>query len=220
LEFDRTDHIMTYLVNKLAPLGSKRKILTISLDKLLFLVDYEYFKATGKQATDLTYVWYKHGPYPLTDFEPRLKKLEGYEIARLPMSREIDGRPYNLFCAGVRPRFAPHLEDPVRDTVDMMAEIFRDASWETLVQYVYSLDIVKDLQFGETIDFRRKLAKTEDEVFLETISRTFERELACPLSPEHIKVVQEALTEPTNENIETARKMLARQRDAFLLQSS
>ena len=219
MEFDQTDHIIAYLVNKLAPHGSKRKVLTISLAKLLFLVDYEHFKATGSQATDLTYIWYKHGPYPLADFEPRLKKLEGYEIARLPMSREIDGRPYNLFCAGAHPRFAPHLEEPVRDIVDRLAEIFRDASWETLLQYVYSLDIVKELQFGDTIDFGQ-LVKTEDEVFLETVAHTFEQELARPLSPEHMKVVQEALNEPTNENVETARKMLARQRDAFLLHSS
>jgi len=219
LEFDRTDHIIAYLVNKLAPPGSKRRILTISLAKLLFLVDYEHFKATGKQATNLTYVWYKHGPYPLTDFEPRLKNLEGCEIVRLPMSREIDGRPYSLFCAGPRPRFTPCVEESMRSTIDRIIEIFRDATWETLLQYVYSLDIVRGLQFGEAIDFRQ-LAKTEDEVFLETVARTFEQELARPLGSEHMKVVQEALSKPTNENIETARKMLARQRDAFLLQRS
>jgi len=195
VEFDQTDHIIAYLVSKMAPPSSRKKILTISLAKLLFLVDYEHFKARGSQATDLTYVWYKYGPYPLTDFEPRLKKLEGYEITRLPMDREIDGRPYNLFCAGAHPRFAP------------------------LMQYVYSLDIVKGLQFGEAIDFGQ-LAKTEDEVFLETVARAFEQELAHPLSPEHMKVVQEALSEPTNENIETAKKMLVRQRHAFLLKSS
>lgn len=219
MEFDRTDHIIAYLVNRLAPPGSKRKVLTIQLAKLVFLVDYEHFKATERQATDLTYVWFKHGPYPLTDFEPRLTKLEGYEIIRLRMSREIDGGLYSLFCAGPRPRFTPCLEEPVRDTVDRVAEIFRDASWEILLQYVYSLDIVKGLQFGDAIDFRQ-LAKTEDEVFLETVARTFEQQLARSLGPEHMKVVQDPLSKPTNENIETARKMLARQRDAFLLQRS
>lgn len=219
MEFDQTDRIIAYLVTKLAPPGSKRKTLTISLAKLLFLVDYEHFKATGSQATDLTYIWYKYGPYPLTDFEPRLTKLEGYEITRLPMSREIDGRPYHLFCAGAHPRFAPYLGESVRDTVDRIIEIFRDTSWEILLQYVYSLDIVKELQFGDAIDFRQ-LAKTEDEVFLETVARTFEQQLARSLGPEHMKVVQDALSKPTNENIETARKMLARQRDAFLLQRS
>lgn len=65
-----------------------------------------------------------------------------------------------------------------------------------------------------------QLVKTEDEVSLETVARAFEQELARPPSPEHMKVVREALSEPTNENVETARKMLTRQRDAFLLQSS
>ena len=219
MEFDQTDHIIAYLVSKMAPSGSRKRILTISLAKLLFLVDYEHFKAGGSQATDLTYVWYKYGPYPLTDFERRWTKLEDYEITRLPMGREIDGRPYNLFCAGAHPRFAPRLEEHLRDTVDRVAEIFKDAPWETLLQYVYSLDIVKGLQFGEAIDFGQ-LAKAEDEVFLETVARAFKQELAHPLSPEHMKVVQEALSEPTNENVETARKMLARQRHAFLLKSS
>ena len=56
MEFDRTDHVIAYLVSKLAPPGGKRKILIISLAKLLFLVDYEHFKAIGNQATNLTYV--------------------------------------------------------------------------------------------------------------------------------------------------------------------
>lgn len=217
LEFDQTDHIIVSLLNKLAPHVGSRGILTIFLAKLLFLIDYEYFKATGRQATDFRYVWYKHGPYPLIDFEERLQKLDGFEIIRLPMTREVDGRPYNLFYAGTRPRFTPHLDKSISSIVDRTTEIFKDANWETLRQYVYSIDVVRGLQFDEVVDFNRIRGKTEDEVFLEKIASAFREELTQPLSVEHIRAIQRALSEPTNENIETAKRMLARQRAASRL---
>ena len=59
-EFDQTDHVIAYLVDKLSSRREGGKgILTIALAKLLFLIDYEHFKATGTQATALTYTWYK-----------------------------------------------------------------------------------------------------------------------------------------------------------------
>lgn len=217
MEFDQTDHIIVSLLNKLAPHIGRRGILTIFLAKLLFLVDYEHFKATGRQASDFRYVWYKHGPYPLVDFEERLQKLDGYEIVRLPMTRDVDGRPYNLFYAGTCPRFTPHLYKPLSSIVDRVTEIFKDAIWETLLQYVYSLEIVRGLESGDAIDFSRVAVKTEDEIFLEKVASAFKEELSQPLSVEHIKAVQLALSEPTNENIETAKRMLARQHAASRL---
>lgn len=214
LEFDQTDQVIVSLINKLAPHVRKKGIVTIFLAKLLFLVDCEYFKATGSQATDFRYIWYKHGPYPPVDFEERLQKLEGYEVIRLPMTRLVDGRSYTLFYAGTRSRFTPHLDEPLRSIVDKITEIFKDATWETLLQYVYSLDVVKGLELGDAIDFSRATTKTEDEIFLERVTSAFKEELSRPLSPEHIKAIQQALSEPTNENIETAKRMLARQRAA------
>lgn len=214
MEFDRTDHIIVSLVKRLAPRAGGKGVLTIFLAKLLFLLDYEYFKIAGSQATDFRYIWYKHGPYPLVDFEERLQKLEGYEVARLPMTRVVDERPYNLFYAGTHPRFTPHLDESISSIVDRVTEIFKDATWETLLQYVYSLDVVRGLEFGEAVDFGRIAVKTEDEIFLNAIADAFAQELAQPLSAEHMSAIQHALNEPTNENIETAKRMLARQRAA------
>lgn len=214
MEFDQTDHIIVSLVKKIAPRVGGKGILTIFLAKLLFLADYEYFKATGKQVTDFRYVWYKHGPYPPVQFEERLVKLEDYEIVRLPMARLIDDRSYNLFYAGTKPRFAPHLDEPLTSILDRITDIFKDATWETLLQYVYSLDIVKGLEFGQPVNFGRVKVRTEDEIFLETIAHTFKEELEQPLSAQHFNSIQRALSEPTNENIETARRMLAAQRRA------
>lgn len=214
LPFDTIDHLITYLVAKLAPRVSGKGVLTISLAKLLFLADYEYFKAIGKPATNLRYIWYKYGPYPLTDFEPRLAKLEDYEIIKAPMTRVIDERPYNLFYQGPHPRFTPFLDPQLKQIVDRLIEIFADAPWEALLQYVYSLEIVKGLQSGETIEFGRIAVKTEDETFLDTVADAFREELVKPLSQEHYRVIQKALKEPTNENIENAKRMLPLQRRA------
>ncbi|PIU55435.1 MAG: hypothetical protein COS88_04530 [Chloroflexi bacterium CG07_land_8_20_14_0_80_51_10] len=223
MHFDQTDHLISYLIGKIVPHADIRRggILAVSLAKLLFLIDYEHFKATGKQASDLTYIWYKHGPYPLTDFEPRLAELEGHEIVRLPMERVIDGRPYSLFYAGRSPRYTPSLPESVKEIADRVIFIFGEASQETLLEYVYSLEIVKGLELMQPIDFTRALAKPEvDETFLNTVLEEFKGELTQPLSPEHIKAVQQSLEESTNENIETAKQMLSWQRAAFRLNSS
>lgn len=214
MKFDQTDHIIVSLVQKLAPRVGRKGILTIFLAKLLFLVDHEYFKAIGKQATDFRYVWYKHGPYPPVQFEDRLANFENYELVKLPMTRMIDDRPYNLFYTGTRPRFAPHLDEPLASTVNRITDIFKDATWETLLQYVYSLDIVKGLEFGQPVDFGRVQVRAEGEIFLETIANAFKEELEQPLSVQHFNSIQRALSEPTNENIETARRMLGVQRRA------
>lgn len=217
MEFDRTDHIVVSLVKRLAPKPTGKGVLTIFLAKLLFLVDYQYFKISGSQATDFRYIWYKHGPYPPVDFEERLEKLEGYEIARFRTARVIDGRPYNLFYAGAHRRFVPRLDQPITEIIDSVTEIFKDATWETLLEYVYSLEIVKGLQFGDSVDFSRTAVKKEDDVFLNAIADAFAQELARPLSAEHMNAIQHALKQPTNENIQTAKRMLARQRAASRL---
>jgi predicted NAD/FAD-dependent oxidoreductase len=82
---------------------------------------------------------------------------------------------------------------------------------------VYSLEIVKGLQSGETIEFGRIAVKTEDETFLDTVADAFREELVKPLSQEHYRVIQKALKEPTNENIENAKRMLPLQRRASRL---
>ena len=72
------------------------------------------------------------------------------------------------------------------------------------------------MRFGAVIDFAEILvAPKPDEVFLDTVIEAFHEELLQPMSSEHMKVIQDALQEPTNENIETAKKMLSRQRKAF-----
>ncbi|GAI34904.1 unnamed protein product, partial [marine sediment metagenome] len=144
-----------------------------------------------------------------------------HEVVRLPMERVIDGRPYSLFYARESPRFTPSLPEPVKEIADRVIFIFGEASQETLLEYVYSLEIVKGLELTQPIDFTRALAKPEvGEAFLNAVLEEFKGELTQPLSPEHTKTIQQALEEPTNENIETAKQMLSRQRAAFRLSSS
>lgn len=213
MEFDQTDHVIVSLIKKLAPRLGEKGVLTISLDKLLFLIDYEHFKVTGKQATDFRYIWYKYGPYPIVDFEPRLQKLEGYEIARVKKARVIDDRPYDLFYFGENPRFTPLLGGPLNSILNNIVDIFGDADWKTLLEYVYNLDIVRGLEFKQSIDFSVQM-RTVDEIFLEKVAKAFEEELKQPLSVEHFNAIERALKEPTNENIETARQMLVAQHKA------
>lgn len=221
-EFDLTDNLIVYLVKQLAP---RRKpgsgILTIVLAKLLFLVDYEYFKQTGTQATAIRYSWYRHGPYSLQDFEPRLKLLEGQEIIRLPMTREVDGRPYNLFKEGPKPRFSPELPIDIKKQADRVMYIFGQSSWQDILSYVYSLGFAKDMKLGQSIEFNNILKPASpDEAFMSSIADTFRGELVQPLSSAHMQVIEQALKEPTNENIENARRMLLHQKRAFKLTGS
>ena len=216
-EFDQTDHLIAYLVDKLSSRREGGKgILTIALAKLLFVIDYEHFKVKGTQATTLAYTWYKHGPYSIEEFEPRLAKLDGHEVVRLPMTRDVDGREYSVFRKGSKARFVPSLLDSVKEQADKVIFIFGQTSWEQMVEYVYSLDFVKHIKFGEVIDFAQILTSPKpDEALVDTVIDTFREELLQPMSSGHMKVIQNALQEPTNENIETAKKMLSRQKKAF-----
>lgn len=79
---------------------------------------------------------------------------------------------------------------------------------------VYSLDIVEGLEFGQPVDFGRMQVRTEDEIFMEAVANAFKEGLEQPLSTQHFSVIERALSEPTNENIETVRQMLGIQRKA------
>ena len=108
---DQTDRLILYLVDSLTRgvphlLIEGGGVLTTMLAKLLFLVDVWSIQASGSQITDFRYIRYKHGPYPLRQFEERLESLTSWDLYAIPQTRMEDGRSYRVYRLKESPKTA------------------------------------------------------------------------------------------------------------------
>ena len=72
----------------LAILSRTGHIPRLRLAKLLFLVDWEYYKQSGELLSGAYYLREQRGPVPAT-LARDLKRMEGYEIQTLPGPAEV-----------------------------------------------------------------------------------------------------------------------------------
>jgi len=93
---------------------------------------------------------------------------------------------------------------------DAMAE-----AWDTCQQAMLSTWKI----FSSLTDLGRIKMPTEDEIFLQKVASAFKEELEQPISADHFSAVEHASRYPTNENIETAKRMLRAQRKAADIRS-
>ena len=190
-----THHLIAYIVDNL-----HKRLLKTNLLKLLYLVDLEYYKKKGKQATNFRYFYYKKGPWT-SQYDQILSELEGFEIISLKKEKLKKKEGYFIFCRGPRPRFEPTLPADLKGIVDRLLFIFRESPQKDLLRYVYSIEPMKSTKFGETIDFSKILPqspvdplieKTVSEANKEYESTNFPQmldswvrgnEVPCPASP-------------------------------------
>lgn len=219
--FDNTDHLIMYLVDRMEKgdrdLGLKpnRGVLTTALAKLLFLVDVLAVQATSKKVTDLQYIRYKFGPYPLVQFEERLSNLEGRELVRQP-GVSIEGNVYGVFRLGQRPRFRPTLTGMIRLVADEVLTEFGNQRLDEILEHVYSLDVVRRCAFGDLIPLESlgPVGVGEGDL-VSKVAKFFSNALLAPLPEAHLNALREAAREETNENIRIADAMRDQQRQAF-----
>lgn len=219
---DQTDRLILYLVDSLTRgvpdlLIEGGGVLTTMLAKLLFLVDVWSVQASGSQVTDFRYIRYKHGPYPLTQFEERLDNLAPRGIYATPHVRIEDGRKYRIYRLMEHTKTAIDLSPQVRLLAEEVMTTFANQKLEDVLEHVYSLDVVRRVPFGAEIYLQPLAPKIEDAVTQAT--RLFKTELAEPVPSEHIQALEEASKEASNENVKTALAMRKKQRSAFRLKS-
>ena len=217
---DQTDRLILYLVKNLTEgmphlLVESGGVLTTMLAKLLFLVDVSSMETSGNQATHFRYIRYKHGPYPIAQFEKRLDSLRWLGLQPLPKVTIEDERPYRIYRLTEKLKVSLDLPPSVKLLADEVMITFANQPLKDVLEYVYSLDFVRNVHFGQEIDLRT-LQPREDDILTRVLA-SFQRELSCPLSKEHLAALEQVKQEPSNENIELARTMFGKQRKAFQL---
>jgi hypothetical protein len=146
---DITQNLMVYLVY-----NQHTGLLKTNLLKFLYLVDLEYYKKVGEQATNFAYFYYKRGPWT-PQFDQTLSKMVGFEIISLKKEKLEREGEYTLFYRGPKPRFQPTLPPDLKQIVDRLLFIFEESPQKDLLQYVYSIEPMKSTKFGERIDFSK-----------------------------------------------------------------
>ena len=113
------------------------------LMKLVFLVDYLYWKRFGKRLLDVKWVKYLYGPFSKAVLEA-LDELEREGIigvAELDKGITLYTALYNNI----------KLSEEAKKIVDEVVENFGKLSLDELLKYVYSLDEVRGRDLGEEI---------------------------------------------------------------------
>lgn len=144
-----THHLIAYIVENL-----HKKLMKTNLMKLIYLVDLEYFKKRGKQATNFNYFYYKKGPWT-AQFDQALSELEGFEVKCLRKEKIDKKEEYFIFCKGPKPRFQPRLPSDLKEITDKITFVFNECPQEDLLKYVYSTLPMRGIKFGEEIDFSK-----------------------------------------------------------------
>jgi hypothetical protein len=219
---DQTDRLILYLVGKLTKgvphlLVEGGGVLTTMLAKLLFLVDVWSMQVSGSQATNFRYVRYKHGPYPLTQFEERLGLLEKQGLRPMPKESIVDGKQYRIYRLSKEPKLSLELSPQVQLLADEVMTTFANRKLEDVLRYVYTLPFVRDVPFGEQINLQ-VLKPTEDA--LTQVFKLWGADLGAPIPKDHLSALELALKETSNENIQLAQAMKEKQRKAFRLKES
>lgn len=131
MKASKTAQVIKYMVDRLNGDLLKTQIL-----KFLYLVDLEWVRYTGRQFTDLNWIWYLHGPWD-RHFEEILADMCGKELECRTQPR-FQGGHFSLFYPGSRPRFDADLDLAEQAVVDRILDAFRQKSVrELLEEYVY-----------------------------------------------------------------------------------
>ena len=122
---------------------NKNKIGKIKMSKLLFALDFEHFKVTGRPVTGLKYYAYPKGPYPKNEFEQITDKQLPAEISPYigitPMYEEEGEERGYLFKvkSGVKPDLSIFSKREV-DIMNWLAEVFYDATAGQVTHWSHS----------------------------------------------------------------------------------
>jgi len=109
----------------------KPGIKRVALAKLIYLVDWEHFKTTGKLLTGATYVRADKGPLAF-GLDNEIKAMDGWEI-------KVSGNKDKGFTHTPldRARFEPRFSQYSSTLVDAVLRKYSQYSWMTLVKVSY-----------------------------------------------------------------------------------
>jgi hypothetical protein len=109
----------------------KPGIKRVALAKLIYLIDWEHFKATGKLLTGATYVRATQGPL-VFGLDKEIKAMDGWEI-KLSGNKDKGYTHTPLDTSRFEPRFSPYAVT----LVETVLKKYLQYSWITLVKVSY-----------------------------------------------------------------------------------
>ncbi|WP_263576534.1 Panacea domain-containing protein [Acinetobacter pseudolwoffii] len=118
------------------------------LTKMIYLADWENFKLSNKQISDIKWYFDNFGPY-VTDV---VDTAYNDPDVRLVSTRTIYGTEKTLIeYKGV----TPTLDEPVRTILDKVIESTKTLSWKNFIEYVYATPPIKESTRYNYLDFSK-----------------------------------------------------------------
>lgn len=107
----------------------------VKLFKLLYFLDFEHFKATGRSVTGLDYFAWKMGPVPVSLFDemesPQPDMAESFEFSELP----IRGGTQTMLVLGPKLPFSErHFSRRELELMQSLARAYKDSDSDDLVE--------------------------------------------------------------------------------------
>lgn len=116
--------LITYITQRLGTLTK------FKLAKLIYLIDYEFYKNRNSLFTESFYIYQNAGPLQ-TVLTKRLKDLEGFELRKIYKDNDIFYMPFN------RVRFNYNFEESEEKIIDRVINKFSSYSDERIKTFVY-----------------------------------------------------------------------------------
>lgn len=119
---------------------NKKRIGKTKMAKLLFALDFEHFKQTGRWVTGIKYYAYPWGPYPRNEFDEIDVKTVPADIAKVLSvipNEDKEGEERGILFrakAGAKPNLALFTPREMR-VMDRWAEIFHEATAAQMTQW-------------------------------------------------------------------------------------
>jgi len=163
-ELDKvTSGVMIYFVSYLNGVLGKTH-----LQKLLFLTDLLASKKFNEPITKMKYIRYTHGPYSrsLNDYIDNLVSNELIEERQFPMMSNPD-RHYSRFYEKKKTNVKDFLIENVGPEkmllIDEVAQSYGNKSLQEVLDFVYSLEEVKEANFDSPISLAKDIKSSDDE---------------------------------------------------------
>lgn len=118
------------------------------LTKMIYLADWENFKLSNNQLSDIKWYFDNFGPY-VTDV---VDTAYNDPDVRLVSTRTIYGTEKTLIeYKGV----TPTLDESVRTILDQVIESTKALSWKSFIEYVYATPPIKESTRYNYLDFSK-----------------------------------------------------------------
>ena len=116
----------------------------LTIMKVAYLIEREYYLETGSRLTSLSYSNYYYGPYN----EFVMIALE--QLANTGNIQKVDDYTYDLSPVNIE-----DIPSPLKEVEKRVINIIRKKTSFTLVDYIHTLREVKGTPFGEEISFKK-----------------------------------------------------------------